>query len=182
MILDVFQMRSELLPAIYGSFNTEGSSINLHKLYPSLPKQKFYVFLTFVNVPELLMSSAALRSRFYCITQLTLLGFVLTNLLLVFELLCLVGGIQWQTQEIKVNGGNISVAMLLIAALGLTLSAVLKKANKIRIGKMKTEQASSTQPMLYLHTFYTYCERRYNDEKSIIVQVLSRMMLSMAHI
>jgi len=90
---------------------------------------------TFGNAPELLMSSAALRSGFYRIIQLTLLGSVLTNLLLVFGLSCLVGGIQWQTQEIRVNSGNVSIAMLLIAALGLTLPTVLKKANESRIGE-----------------------------------------------
>lgn len=47
---------------------------------------------TFGNAPELLISSAALSNGYYRVVQLTLLGSVLTNLLFVFGLSCLVGG------------------------------------------------------------------------------------------
>jgi Ca2+/H+ antiporter len=85
---------------------------------------------TFGNAPEFLISSAALRSGFYRVVQLTLLGSMLTNLLFVFGLSCFIGGLQWQTQELRITSGNVSIGMLLIAVLGIILPAVLKLADE----------------------------------------------------
>lgn len=81
---------------------------------------------TFGNAPEFLISSAALRSGLYRVVQLTLLGSMLTNLLFVFGLSCLIGGMQWQIQELRITSGNVSISMLLIATMGLVLPAALK--------------------------------------------------------
>ncbi len=85
---------------------------------------------TFGNMPELLISKAALRNGFYRIVQLTLLGSILTNLLFVFGFSCLVGGLQWHSQTIRVTSGNVSVGMLLVSTMGIVLPAVLKLANE----------------------------------------------------
>eukprot|EP00554_Chaetoceros_debilis_P014806 CAMPEP_0194119342 /NCGR_PEP_ID=MMETSP0150-20130528/38975_1 /TAXON_ID=122233 /ORGANISM="Chaetoceros debilis, Strain MM31A-1" /LENGTH=753 /DNA_ID=CAMNT_0038811011 /DNA_START=59 /DNA_END=2320 /DNA_ORIENTATION=+ len=85
---------------------------------------------TFGNAPEFLISSAALRSGFYRVVQLTLLGSMLTNLLFVFGLSCFIGGLQWQVQEIRITSGNVSIGMLLTAAMGLVLPAALKLSNE----------------------------------------------------
>lgn len=85
---------------------------------------------TFGNAPEFLISSAALRSGFYRVVQLTLLGSILTNLLFVFGLSCFIGGLQWQTQELRITSGNVSIGMLLLAVLGIVLPAVLKLADE----------------------------------------------------
>mmetsp|Transcript_6992 Transcript_6992/g.10536 ORF Transcript_6992/g.10536 Transcript_6992/m.10536 type:complete len:594 (-) Transcript_6992:813-2594(-) len=85
---------------------------------------------TFGNAPEFLISSAALRSGFYRVVQLTLLGSMLTNLLFVFGISCFIGGLQWQVQEIRITSGNVSIAMLLTATMGLVLPAALKLGNE----------------------------------------------------
>lgn len=85
---------------------------------------------TFGNAPELLISTAALRSGFYRVVQLTLLGSILTNLLLVFGISSFVGGLRWQVQEVRLTSGNVSVGMLLIATTGLVLPAVLKMCDE----------------------------------------------------
>lgn len=85
---------------------------------------------TFGNAPEFLISSAALRSGYYRVVQLTLLGSMLTNLLFVFGLSCFIGGLQWQTQELRITSGNVSIGMLLLAVLGIILPAVLKLADE----------------------------------------------------
>jgi len=51
-------------------------------------------------------------------------------LLLVFGLSCLIGGIRWQIQEIRITSGNVSIGMLLLATMGIVLPAVLKLANE----------------------------------------------------
>jgi len=88
---------------------------------------------TFGNAPEFLISTAALRSGFYRVVQLTLIGSVLTNLLFVFGLSCLVGGLRWQVQELRIPSGNVSVGMLLLATAGLLLPAALKMSQEMII-------------------------------------------------
>lgn len=80
---------------------------------------------TFGNAPELLISSAALKEGYYRVVQLTLLGSILTNLLFVFGLSCLVGGLRFQVQELRIISGNASIGMLMIAVAGLALPAAL---------------------------------------------------------
>lgn len=85
---------------------------------------------TFGNAPEFLISSAALRSGLYRIVQLTLLGSVLCNLLFVFGLSCLIGGMRWQVQELRITSGNTSIGMLLLSTMGLLLPAALKMGSE----------------------------------------------------
>lgn len=80
---------------------------------------------TFGNAPELLISSAALKEGYYRVVQLTLLGSIITNLLFVFGLSCLVGGLRFQVQELRITSGNASIGMLMIAVAGLALPAAL---------------------------------------------------------
>lgn len=85
---------------------------------------------TFGNAPEFLISSSALRAEFYRVVQLTLLGSMLTNLLFVFGVSCLIGGLQWQVQELRITSGNVSIGMLLMTTMGLLLPAALKLGNQ----------------------------------------------------
>ena len=55
---------------------------------------------------------------------------MLTNLLFVFGLSCLIGGLQWQVQELRITSGNVSIGMLLTATMGLVLPAALKLGNE----------------------------------------------------
>jgi len=96
---------------------------------------------TFGNAPELLIATAALRSGFYRVVQLAMLGSMLTNLLLVFGMSCLVGGIRWQVQEIRITSGNVSVGMLLLSVTGSLLPAAL-----ILSGQLKNDEAAEGDP------------------------------------
>ena len=87
---------------------------------------------TFGNAPELLISTAALRAGFYRVVQLAMLGSMLTNLLFVFGLSCLVGGIRWQVQELRITSGNVSVGLLLVATAGSLLPAALSMSGELR--------------------------------------------------
>jgi Ca2+/H+ antiporter len=80
---------------------------------------------TFGNAPELLISTAALRSGYYRIVQLVMLGSILTNMLLVFGCSCLIGGLQYQVQSLRTTSGNVNVVMLLVGVAGSLLPAAL---------------------------------------------------------
>ena len=86
---------------------------------------------TFGNAPELLISSAALKEGYYRVVQLTLLGSMLTNLLFVFGLSCLIGGLRYQVQELRVVSGNASIGMLMLAVAGLALPASLMLSDEM---------------------------------------------------
>lgn len=86
---------------------------------------------TFGNAPELLISAAALQEGFYRVVQLALLGSMLTNLLFVFGLSCLVGGLRYQVQEVRIVSGNASIGMLALAVAGLALPAVLTLSDEM---------------------------------------------------
>mmetsp|Transcript_550 Transcript_550/g.842 ORF Transcript_550/g.842 Transcript_550/m.842 type:complete len:578 (+) Transcript_550:27-1760(+) len=87
---------------------------------------------TFGNAPELLISTAALHSGFYRVVQLAMLGSMLTNLLFVFGVSCLVGGLRWQVQELRITSGNVSVLMLFVATAGSLLPAALSMSGQMR--------------------------------------------------
>jgi Ca2+/Na+ antiporter len=94
---------------------------------------------TFGNAPELLIASAALRKGFYRVVQLAMLGSMLTNLLFVFGVSCLIGGLRWQVQEIRITSGNVSVGMLLLSVAGSLLPATL-----ILGGQLKHSSSNSS--------------------------------------
>lgn len=80
---------------------------------------------TFGNAPELLISIAALRSGYYRVVQLAMLGSMLTNLMLVFGIACIIGGCRYQVQYIRQTSGNVSVVLLLVATAGSLFPAAL---------------------------------------------------------
>jgi len=109
---------------------------------------------TFGNVPELLISTAALRSGFYRVTQLTMLGSMLCNLLFVFGLSCLVGGVRWQVQELRITSGNVSVGMLLASVGGSLLPAALIMSGQLYVDDDAEEDPNDvdTSPRNYMPT------------------------------
>jgi len=106
------------------SFVTEQVALHTNMAFGAL------LNATFGNAPELLISTAALRAGYYRVVQLTLLGSILTNLLLVFGMACFIGGLKWKVQHVKLTSGNVSVGMLFIATAGLVLPAALKISNQ----------------------------------------------------
>lgn len=87
---------------------------------------------TFGNLPELLISASAIQQGYYRVIQLTLLGSILTNLLFVFGLACLVGGLRYQVQELRIVSGNASIGMLMMAVAGLALPAALMLSDEMK--------------------------------------------------
>jgi Ca2+/Na+ antiporter len=54
-----------------------------------------------------------------------MLGSMLTNMLLVFGVACVIGGMRWQVQELRITSGNVSMVMLLVATAGSLFPAAL---------------------------------------------------------
>mmetsp|Transcript_8323 Transcript_8323/g.20565 ORF Transcript_8323/g.20565 Transcript_8323/m.20565 type:complete len:688 (-) Transcript_8323:800-2863(-) len=103
---------------------------------------------TFGNAPELLIASAALRKGFYRVVQLAMLGSMLTNLLFVFGISCLIGGLRWQVQELRITSGNVSVGMLLLSTAGSLLPATLVLGGQLRNGSANDGEAETSSLMI----------------------------------
>lgn len=109
---------------------------------------------TFGNAPELLIATAAMRSGYYRITQLVMLGSMLTNMLLVFGIACAIGGARWQVQELRTTSGNANVVMLYVAVAGCLLPAALRLSGQYNniegvAGKVYNEEAISPQEVTF---------------------------------
>jgi len=99
---------------------------------------------TFGNAPELLIATAALRAGFYRVVQLAMLGSMLTNLLFVFGVSCLIGGLRWQVQELRITSGNVSVGMLLLSTAGSLLPATLVLGGQLKNSEETTAHNHSS--------------------------------------
>ena len=72
-----------------------------------------------------------------------MLGSMLTNMLFVFGIACLIGGIRWQVQELRITSGNVSVGMLLLSTAGSLLPAALILSGQLKNDKNKTTSSAS---------------------------------------
>lgn len=81
---------------------------------------------TFGNMTELIVCVFALRDGLERVVQLSLLGSVLSNLMLVLGASFLVGGLRYKEQRFKDAVGQANTGLLLMAAMALILPTMLK--------------------------------------------------------
>eukprot|EP00041_Stephanoeca_diplocostata_P016726 m.330455 g.330455 ORF g.330455 m.330455 type:complete len:430 (-) comp20461_c0_seq2:185-1474(-) len=81
---------------------------------------------TFGNVTELMVCIFALREGLIRVVQLSLLGSIISNLLLVLGFSFFVGGIRYKEQKFKEVIGNINSGLLMLSATALLLPTLLK--------------------------------------------------------
>ena len=111
-----------------------------------------------------------------------MLGSMLTNLLFVFGVSFLVGGLRWQVQELRITSGNVSVLMLLVAVAGSLLPAALSMS-----GQMQHKDSAKGMPsedellfcrvnafvMVCMYIFYLLFQlgthkEEFDDEENIV--------------
>ncbi|GMH71138.1 hypothetical protein TL16_g10964, partial [Triparma laevis f. inornata] len=85
---------------------------------------------TFGNFSELILSLLAMHKRLYRVVQLSLLGSILSNLLLVLGCSCLLGGSRYRIQRFTTVSGAVSSGMLMVATSGLVLPCALKMSGQ----------------------------------------------------
>ena len=83
---------------------------------------------TFGNAVELIVSLVALRKGLIRLVQTSLLGSVLSNLLLVLGTSCLLGGLRYEQQVYNRKGAQIYASMLLLACLALAVPSAYVNA------------------------------------------------------
>ena len=86
---------------------------------------------TFGNATELIISIAALYKGYYRLVQLSLLGSVLSNLLLVLGSAFLLGGTKYKIQKFDKITSLVNSSLLLTAVAGVLLPTVMISMNQI---------------------------------------------------
>ena len=79
---------------------------------------------TFGNAAELIIAIVALRAGLYDVVKASLTGSIIGNILLVFGLSALVGGVKYSTQKFNQTAANIGTTMLTLSAIGLVVPAI----------------------------------------------------------
>lgn len=79
---------------------------------------------TFGNAAELIIAIVALRAGLYDLVKASITGSIIGNLLLVFGLSALVGGLRFETQKFNRTAASLGSTLLVLSAVGLVVPAV----------------------------------------------------------
>ena len=79
---------------------------------------------TFGNAAELIIAGIALRAGYHDLVKASLTGSIIGNVLLVFGLSALLGGLKFRGQEFNPTAASLGTTMLLLSAIGLVIPAI----------------------------------------------------------
>ena len=79
---------------------------------------------TFGNAAELIIAIVALRAGLFDLVKASITGSIIGNVLLVFGLSALVGGIRFETQRFNRTAAGLGSTLLVLSAVGLVVPAV----------------------------------------------------------
>src|SRR5690606_11852232 len=79
---------------------------------------------TFGNAAELIIAIVALREGLYDLVKASITGSIIGNILLVFGLGALYGGLKHQTQRFNATAASLSGTLLVLSAIGLVIPAI----------------------------------------------------------
>lgn len=78
----------------------------------------------FGNAAELIIAAVAMRSGLYDLVKASITGSIIGNILLVFGLASLLGGLKFQTQRFNRTAAHLGATMLLLSGIGLLIPAM----------------------------------------------------------
>lgn len=79
---------------------------------------------TFGNAAELIIAAVALRAGLYDLVKASITGSIIGNILLVFGLSALLGGLKFKTQRFNRTAASLGGTMLLLAVIALVIPAI----------------------------------------------------------
>mmetsp|Transcript_34477 Transcript_34477/g.97687 ORF Transcript_34477/g.97687 Transcript_34477/m.97687 type:complete len:483 (+) Transcript_34477:16-1464(+) len=84
---------------------------------------------TFGNVVEMILSIAALQKNLFYVVATSLMGSVLSNLLLVLGCCFLFGGLIYKVQRFNTTVGKAGNSLLMLVCIGIVMPTILKSIN-----------------------------------------------------
>src|SRR5215204_6163719 len=79
---------------------------------------------TFGNAAELIIAIVALRAGLYDVVKASITGSIIGNILLVFGLSAVLGGVKYSTQRFNKTAASMGTTMLTLAVIGLVIPAL----------------------------------------------------------
>lgn len=111
---------------------------------------------TFGNMTELIVGLVALRQGYYRLVQLSLLGSILSNLLLVLGSSFLVGGMRYPIQKHGKITSQINSSLLMVAAMGLLFPTILTLSEQeTTLGELDLSRGAAVI-LLFLYFSFLY--------------------------
>ena len=127
--------------------------------------------VTFGNATELIVAVVALFREELRIVQLTLLGSVLSNLLIVLGSALLVGGIYNKKQTFLAISANTNIPQLILSAMALIFTTTLVSGGNVsKAGMLSVSRCAS------LVLFIQYCVFLYFQVSSLVLLFVYRCM------
>lgn len=112
---------------------------------------------TFGNVTELIVSFFALRAGLLRIVQVSLLGSILSNLLLVLGCAFFAGGIRHKHQHFNSHGSAVNVGLLMLSVMSLLFPMLLESSHQVLAeGAVLAVSRSVSCLLLILYACYIY--------------------------
>jgi len=111
---------------------------------------------TFGNATELIISLSALNQGLYRVIQLSLLGSILSNLLLVMGCAFLAGGMRFKTQRFGTISGQINASLLMLSCMGLVFPAVLTISSEENIKDELTYSRITSLVLIVMYGCYLF--------------------------
>ena len=79
---------------------------------------------TFGNAAELIIAIVALRAGLYDLVKASITGSIIGNILLVFGLSAVLGGVKYSTQHFNRTAASLGTTLLALSAIGLVVPAI----------------------------------------------------------
>ena len=83
---------------------------------------------TFGNAAELIIAIMALRAGLYDVVKASITGSIIGNILLVFGLSALLGGLRFRTQHFNRTAASLGTTLLVLSVIGLVLPTIFHSA------------------------------------------------------
>jgi Ca2+:H+ antiporter len=124
---------------------------------------------TFGNVVELILSLAALQKGLYDVVAMSLVGSVLSNLLLVLGCCFLVGGTQYHQQSFNAGFNKAMCSLLFLACIALALptaGATLYSRDKLSEGAILSVSHGTAVMLIFAYGCYLFFQLKTHREVS----------------
>eukprot|EP00878_Enallax_costatus_P035619 GHUV01039799.1.p1 GENE.GHUV01039799.1~~GHUV01039799.1.p1 ORF type:complete len:196 (+),score=46.74 GHUV01039799.1:1681-2268(+) len=111
---------------------------------------------TFGNVVEMILSIAALRQGLYTVVSSSLLGSILSNLLLVLGCCFLFGGIRFKTQSFNAVANQATSSLLFLSCIGIIIPTAAGSLSSDDVTSLEMLHISRGTAIIMLLVYLSY--------------------------
>jgi len=111
---------------------------------------------TFGNIVEMLLCFSSIKNGQYVVTHCTLIGSILSNLLLVMGTAFVVGGYYYKVQRFSQQGASTQCSLLMLSVAGIALPTVYNNVLKDEADHQNMIEISRLVSVLLLFTYIVY--------------------------